>query len=124
MRLTTVLVLTPDLVEARRFYETVLGFAVISQTADMLALDHEGAAFHVFRCEAPADPTRHGRDAASVLVFAVDSVDEAMAGLRARGVEFLHETPAANRFGRYAAFRAPGGNVHEIFERAPAAEGA
>lgn len=122
MRLATMMVLTPDLAEARRFYETVLGFAVLSEDADMLALEHDGAAFHVFRCEAEAKPARHGRDAASVLVFAVDGIDAVMADLRARGVEFLHETPAANRFGRYAAFRAPGGNVHEIFERAPAAE--
>jgi catechol 2,3-dioxygenase-like lactoylglutathione lyase family enzyme len=119
MRLATLLVMTPDLAEARRFYETTLGFAVLSECADLLVLDHDGAAFHVFRCEAAAPETRHGRDAASVLVFAVPSIDAAMADLRAKGVEFLHPTPAANAFGRYAAFKAPGGNVHEIFEAAP-----
>ena len=117
MQLATLMVLTPDLDEARRFYEGALGFAVVSQSQDLLVLDHAGAAFHVFRCEAPAQPSRHGRDAATVAVFGVERIDEAMDELRARGVEFLHAEPAANRFGRYAAFKAPGGNVHEIFER-------
>ncbi|WP_293677047.1 VOC family protein [uncultured Phenylobacterium sp.] len=116
MKLATLMVLTPDLTEARRFYETILGFEVVSESADLLVLDHEGAAFHVFRCEADAPVVRHGRDAATVAVFAVASIDDAMASLRAKGVEFLHRTPGANRFGRYAAFKAPGGNVHEIFE--------
>jgi catechol 2,3-dioxygenase-like lactoylglutathione lyase family enzyme len=117
MQLATLMVLTPDLTEARRFYETILGFGVVSESADLLVLDHDGTAFHVFRCEAPAPQIRHGRDAASVFVFAVDSIEQAMADLRAKGVEFLHEAPAANRFGRYAAFRAPGGNIHEVFQR-------
>ena len=120
MKLATLMVLTPDLIEARRFYEGVLGFMVVSQSDDLLVLDHEGAAFHVFRCEAPAPDARHGRVAASVLVFGVASVDAAMAQMRAKGVEFLHETPGSNAFGCYAAFRAPGGNVHEIFERTKA----
>jgi catechol 2,3-dioxygenase-like lactoylglutathione lyase family enzyme len=119
MKLATLMVLTPDLAEARRFYETSLGFGVVSESADLLVLEHDGAAFHVFRCESPAPTSRHGRDAASVLVFAVDSIEDAMADLRAKGVEFLHRTPAANRFGRYAAFKAPGGNIHEIFQIDP-----
>jgi catechol 2,3-dioxygenase-like lactoylglutathione lyase family enzyme len=112
------MVLTPDLDEARRFYAGALGFVVISHSEDLLVLDHAGAAFHVFRCEAPAAPSRHGHDAATVAVFAVARIDETMRELRAKGVEFLHAEPAANRFGRYAAFKAPGGNVHEIFELA------
>jgi len=117
MQLATLMVLTPDLDEARRFYEGVLGFAVASQSKDLLVLDHAGAAFQVFRCEAPAPPSRHGRDATTVAVFAVARIDEAMSELRAKGVDFLHAEPAANCFGRYAAFKAPGGNIHEIFER-------
>lgn len=116
MKLAALMVLTPDLAEARRFYETVLGFDVVSESAELLVLDHDGAAFHVFRCDAPAPPTRHGREAASVLVFAVASIEGAMADLQCKGVEFLHRTPATNRFGRYAAFKAPGGNIHEIFQ--------
>jgi hypothetical protein len=49
----------------------------------------------------------------------VPSVDLAMRRMKADGVVFLHQTPAVNAHCgfRYAAFRAPGGNVHEIMER-------
>jgi catechol 2,3-dioxygenase-like lactoylglutathione lyase family enzyme len=110
------MLLTPDLAEARRFYADVLGFSVVSESPDLLVLDHQGAAFHLFRCEGPAPAQRHGRDAATVLVFGVDSIDATMADLRAKGVAFVHATPARNQFGRYAAFCAPGGLVHELFE--------
>jgi hypothetical protein len=44
-----------------------------------------------------------------------------MAELKAKGVVFIHQRPAVNVLSgaRYAAFRAPGGNVHEIMERRP-----
>lgn len=116
MKLAVLMVLAPDLAEARRFYEDVLEFRLISASEDLLVLDHDGVAFRVYRCEAPAPAIRHGCDAATTAVFAVESIDTAMADLRAKGVRFLHETPASNPFGRYAAFEAPGGNVHEIFQ--------
>lgn len=116
MKLRTLMVLTPDLDEARWFYGDALGFAVLGQDDTLLRLEHDGAAFHVFKCSADAAPGRHGETAASVFVFAVDDIDQAMADLRARGVRFIHDHPARNPFGRYAAFHAPGGNVHEIFE--------
>ena len=118
MKLATLMVLTPDLDEARRFYADILGFGVRSQDSRLLVLEHDGAAFHVFKCEAPAPPARHGESAASVFVFAVDDIDRAMAELAAKGVRFIHGQPASNAFGRYAAFRAPGGLTHEIFEAA------
>ena len=116
MKLAILLLLAPDLIEARAFYERVLGFGVHSATEDLLVLEHEGVALHVYRCEAPAPVTRHGRDAGTTAVFAVASIGDAMTVLRRKGVEFLHDAPASNAFGRYAAFKAPGGNVHEIFE--------
>jgi len=116
MQLAVLMVLTPDLAEARRFYEGVLGFDVLSATDDLLELANDGVAFHVYRCDSPAQDGRHGRDAGTTAVFGVTSLDETMATLRRRGVTFLHAAPASNRFGRYAAFRAPGGNIHEIFQ--------
>jgi hypothetical protein len=49
----------------------------------------------------------------------VDSIEPEMRRMRAAGVVFLHAKPAQNALGgaRYAAFRGPGGNVHEIIER-------
>jgi catechol 2,3-dioxygenase-like lactoylglutathione lyase family enzyme len=118
MKLATLMVLTPDLDEARRFYVEALGFEVVSQDERLLALAHEGAAFHIFKCDAPSPPGRHGQTAASVLVFGVKDLDAAMADLRGKGVTFIHDVPARNAFGRYAAFHAPGGIVHELLEAA------
>lgn len=116
MKLATLMVLAPDLDEAERFYVDALGFRRVSRDETLLRLEHEGAPLHVFRCDDPALPAHHGRTAASVFVFGVDDIEASMADLRARGVRFVHSHPARNAFGRYAAFHAPGGNVHEIFE--------
>lgn len=111
-----IMLLLPDLAEARRFYEGLLGFAVLEAGPERLILQHEGAAFHIYRCEEPALAADHGRAAASVLVFGVPDVEAAMAEMKRKGVDFLHALPATNASGRYAAFRAPGGLVHEIFQ--------
>ena len=116
VKLAILMVLTPDLIEAQAFYEGVLGFSVHKASEDLLVLDHQGVALHVYRCEAPAPVLRHGRDAATTAVFAVASIEDAMTVLTQKGVKFLHNAPASNAFGRYAAFKAPGGNIHEIFE--------
>jgi hypothetical protein len=57
--------------------------------------------------------------AGTACAFEVDSIDESMRRLGERGVTFLHAAPAENALARvrYAAFRAPGGNVHELIER-------
>lgn len=110
------MVLTPDLDEARRFYGDVLGFRLRSATEAMLNFDHAGAPFRVFRCEEPAPHAAHGATASSVFVFQVTDIVASMAELRAKGVIFLHQAPATNSLGRYAAFQAPGGLVHEIFQ--------
>lgn len=54
-------------------------------------------------------------------VFTPDLVEAAMRELTGRGVVFLHDAPAENALAglRYAAFQAPGGNVHELIERRP-----
>ena len=122
LTLATMMVLTPDLDEARQFYCGVLGFGLESATEHQLVLAHAGAAFHVFRSQEAAPPARHGAQAASVFVFGVGDIDAAMADLRAKGVRFIHGRPARNAHGRYAAFHAPGGNVHEIFEASVASE--
>ena len=115
-----IVVLTPDLDEARRFYGEVLGLRLAGETANQLIFDLAGTAFHVFSC-ADAAPAgyRHGATAATVCAFEVASIDVEMARLRALGVVFLHARPAENALSgiRYAAFEAPGGNVHEIAER-------
>lgn len=113
------LVMTPDLEASRRFYGETLGLAMRAEFGDQLVFDLGQADLHVFRCEAAAPASRHGRDGASVITFEVASLAEAMAALKARGVRFRHRAPAANADcgWLYAAFEAPGGLTHELVER-------
>ena len=119
MKLGFTMVLTPDLEEAQRFYGDVLGLELKDQTPSQLIFDVVGAEFHVFQCGYAAPAHKHADSAATVCVFEVPSIDVAMRDLKNKGVIFLHETPAVNAHCglRYAAFLAPGGNVHEIMER-------
>ena len=120
MKLGVVVVLTPDLDEARRFYRDLLGLGLTAESANQLVFDLDGAQLHVFSCVDPAPRDyRHGATAATVCAFEVASIEAEMARMRGAGVVFLHSTPAENILGgmRYAAFQAPGGNVHELIER-------
>jgi catechol 2,3-dioxygenase-like lactoylglutathione lyase family enzyme len=120
MTLGMIVVLSPDLEEARRFYRDVLGLSLTRETANQLVFDLGGTAFHVFSCsEAAPAASRHGATAATVCAFEVASIEAEMRRMAAAGVVFLHAKPAENAFSgvRYAAFQAPGGNVHELVER-------
>jgi len=119
MKLGPSLVMTPDLGEALTFYREVLGLSLLAQSASQLVFGSGTWALHVFRCEGPAAAQQHGRDASSVISFETESLAETMVALQARGIEFLHASPARNELASlsYAAFRAPGGNVHELVQR-------
>lgn len=117
MKPSILMVLTPAFAEAKVFYRDVLGLRLASELSDMAIYALEGGAeLHLFECAAPA-PEGHGERAASVIVFEVTDLDARMRDLKAKGVQFLHETPAGNGLYRYAAFTAPGGVVHELAER-------
>jgi len=70
-----------------------------------------------FRCKKAGDVGDHANEALSVLVFSVQSIEEAFQDLRVKGVRFLHCAPAENELGRYAGFVDPFGIVHEILEK-------
>ncbi|MBS0469874.1 MAG: VOC family protein [Proteobacteria bacterium] len=113
------MIVVPDLARARDFYRDTLGFTLKSESPSRLVFAQDGADLVIFRGREPAPPVRHGETASTTFVFAVASLDAAMATLRSRGVAFLHDVPAQGEFGRYAAFRDPFGNVLELMERAP-----
>ena len=119
MKLGPSLIMTPDLDEALAFYGEVLGLSLLAQSSTQVVFGSQAWALHVFKCEAPAPAQQHGRDASSVISFETESLAETMVMLQARGVEFLHAEPAHNALASlsYAAFRAPGGNVHELVQR-------
>jgi glyoxylase I family protein len=116
MKLGEIMIFVSDLREARRFYSDILGFSVKAETMDRLDFDHDGVDFIAYKCEKNAIVDDYSNIARSVFVFAVESVEQVMAELTAKGVSFLHDAPAENEFSRYAAFSDPFGNVHEIFE--------
>jgi catechol 2,3-dioxygenase-like lactoylglutathione lyase family enzyme len=119
LELGFIMVLTPDLTEAEGFYRDVLGLALLDRTSNRLVFDLAGIEFRVFRCAEAAAEHRHASNAATVCVFEVPSINAAITRMRDKGVVFIHETPAQDAYSgfRYAAFRAPGGNVREIMER-------
>lgn len=119
MKLGPALVMTPDLEAALAFYRDVLGLALGERFENQLVFDLGGRALHVFACARPAPQAEHGADGASVISFEVEAIGPAMAELSAKGVDFLHGQPAWNADAglAYAAFRAPGGIVHELVER-------
>lgn len=121
MKLGLMMVLTPDLAEAGAFYGDVLGLRLTASTPSQLIFDVAGAELHIFQCAERAPAHAHGASAATICVFEVPSIDAAMREMTEKGAVFLHDAPAENALGgfRYAAFRAPGGNVHEIMERRP-----
>jgi catechol 2,3-dioxygenase-like lactoylglutathione lyase family enzyme len=116
MQLGMLMIFVSDLVEAKRFYCDVLGFGVKAENETRLEFVHEPCAFVAFKCEKDATVENYAQEARSVFVFEVQSIDEAFGALKKKGVRFLHEEPTQNDLGRYAAFRDPFGNVHEIYE--------
>ncbi len=118
MHLALLMIVAPDLARAKAFYGATLGFALKSETPQRLVFAQEGAAdLVIFKGTRDAPPAAHGETASTTFVFAVSALDAAMAALKAKGVRFLHATPAQGEFGRYAAFADPFGNVLELLER-------
>jgi glyoxylase I family protein len=117
MKLGKIMIFVADLTEAKYFYRDILGFPLKSETENYLEFVHEGVDFIAFKCEKDSIIEDYSNIARSVFVFEIESVEKSMSQLIEKGVRFLHQTPAENDFSRYAAFRDPFGNVHEIFEQ-------
>lgn len=100
---------TAERAEMARFVEDTLGLVRVEiggVEADMFALP-DGSHFAV------ADPRGMGNTDRSI-GFRVEGLDDAIAELRAAGVEV--DEPAENDRQRYAHFRAPDGRLYELVE--------
>lgn len=117
MKLAFLMIVAPDLARAKDFYGSTLGFPLASETAQRMVFNHAGADLVVFKGSKDAPPAEHGAAASTTFVFEVPDLAAAMTALKSKGVRFLHERPATNEWGRYAAFLDPFGNVLELFER-------
>ncbi|MBE8166810.1 MAG: VOC family protein [Shewanella sp.] len=105
-----------NLQESKLFYLNVLGLKFVSESErciKFLAGTHEVL---IFQGTLPAIEYEHGFNSSSTLVFTVDDLDSKIFELKQKDVNFIHDSPNRNDWGRYAAFKDPSGIVHEIFE--------
>lgn len=113
MRFGHVMVFVSEKEQARQFYSEVLELELVDEDEKRLIYEIGGQKLVLFETERSVEPVGYSEEARTVLVFAVDDVDESFQNLKARGVHFLHSHPTPKR---YAAFVDPFGNVHEILE--------
>jgi predicted enzyme related to lactoylglutathione lyase len=110
------LLVVHDLEISKKFYIDTLGLTFISEHENCVQLkigDHEVV---IFEGDSKGVNYRHGYESNSTLVLIINNLDEKIDLLKKQGVEFVHQTPNENQWGRYAAFKDPSGIVHEIFE--------
>jgi len=114
LRIGRLLIFATDIEEAARFYGDVLEMDSLGQPSRRASFAGDGFVLDAFKCEAGGDWESDALHAGSS--FDVESIDNAISELEARGVVFIHSEPAVNEPGRNLAFRDPFGVVHELFE--------
>ncbi|WP_371378215.1 VOC family protein [Thalassotalea aquiviva] len=110
------LLVVDDLLTSKEFYIKALGANLEEEHDDGIKLKVAEHVLLMFQGSMTAVDYEHGYHACSTLVFTVDNLDEKIDELKSYGVEFIHSSPNQNRWGRYAAFKAPCGIVHELME--------
>ncbi|MCL1051508.1 VOC family protein [Shewanella abyssi] len=110
------LLIVQNLQQSKSFYLDILGLTLVSETDNCLKLLAGNHAVLMFQGTLPALEYQHGYNANSTLVFSVDNLDDKIVELKSHAVEFIHQSPNQNDWGRYAAFKDPSGIVHELFE--------
>ncbi len=103
-----------DMTKAKWFYSELLGMQIVLEEENKLIFAFDGCQLVTYKCEKTKEVGDYSNEARTVLVFDVNSVDQAFKEMKEKGIPFLHEEPTQ---GRYAAFVDPFGNVHEIAER-------
>ena len=110
------LLVVQNLEESKMFYVNILGLSLLSEKdhcIKLLAGNHE---IVMFQGTLPAMSYQHGYNSNSTLVFTVKNLDFKVNELKQNGVEFIHDSPNKNDWGRYSAFKDPSGIIHEFFE--------
>lgn len=107
----------PDMVPAREFYRDKLGFSIFSEDyfPPDLPLQRQGIVPLVLHQTAERSaPVGYPHGAGTVVVLGVADLDQAVAGLKARGVRLLEEHPHESPRGRFLAFTDPFGIVFKV----------
>ena len=107
-----------DVARAKSFYCGLLGFKCKEEYDDILVLEHEGPDLVIHRVSRPAS-IAYPDACQTLLVFETRNIDDEVARLKEKGVEFIQQAPVTATPGRYIGFRDPFGNVHELLEPTP-----
>lgn len=111
-RVANVMLGTTDLARSVAFYHQTLGLDIRFESPGFAFLDGGGVTLVLSEAHARlADPVAGGTE----IVFAVDDVTAAHAGLTARGVEFLSEPRNVTGDQWAANFRDPDGHLLSVF---------
>lgn len=113
MKFGHIMVFVSDKEQARQFYSDVLELQLVDEDEKRLIYDMGGQHLVLVETLRSVEPVGYSEEARTVLVFAVEDVEESYRSLKERGVTFLHSRPTPQC---YAAFVDPFGNVHEILE--------
>ena len=116
MNAPATLLVVQDLTTSKAFYLDVLGLTLIEDNNDAIKMQIGSHDVYMFQGTMHATEYQHGYSANSTLVFNVMNLDAEITRLKQQGIEFIHKTPNANKWGRYAAFKDPSGIVHELME--------
>lgn len=116
---STLTILAPDLLAARKFYCDMLGFAVAADYGpDLTKLQNDGCALLLARCAQVARPD-YPAAAQFALGLAVADAGAELKRLKAAGVELIFDEPQDFPAGRFIAVRDPAGNVVELLQFNP-----
>lgn len=123
MKLTTIRVLAARFEETVAFYRDVLQIPVRVDAGVYVAFDAGGFELGIYRRDLMAEivqsiPTLPEASSDSLLInIEVDALDEVIAQLRERGVDFLTEAHEQAEWGmRVTHLRDPEGNLIELYE--------
>ncbi len=109
-----------DIAASKRFYETAFGLSAVFETHDSAVFNFSGTFVNLLSVESapelvePAHTAPREAGVRGVFTINVDDVDEAVAELRAKGIELLNG-PMNRPWGpRTASFSDPDGHVWEF----------
>ncbi len=106
-----------DIDKAKEFYCDSLGFVVENTYDDgcIIQLKSEGPTVILEKVDKPANPVYPGGSQV-VLCVATDNIKKRSKELKAKGVNFLSDTPQPFAAGRFMAMKDPAGNTLELLE--------
>ncbi len=106
-----------DIDRAKEFYCDSLGFVVENTYDDgcIIQLKSEGPTITLEKVDKPANPVYPGGSQV-VLCVATDNIEKRSKELKAKGVNFLSDTPQPFAAGRFMAMKDPAGNTLELLE--------